>query len=86
MELFAAKLSIISYQSLSYVVYSAGRYTVTVLYAEVDVGGSPAHPEVFDSSLVRVGQIGDGILGQPVKFEGTYLQWNVSVKVTYPNS
>ena len=86
MELFAATLSVISDQSLTCVVYSAGRYTVTVLYAEVDVGGSPAHPEVFDSNLVRVGQIGDGILGQPVKFEGTCLQWNGSVEVTYPNS
>ena len=48
----------------------SGRYTVQVLYAGVDVGGSPAYPEVFDSSLVRVGQIDDGILGQPIRFQG----------------
>ena len=62
----------IFYQSVN-VVFAAGRYIVKVLYAEVDVGGSPAHPEIFDSSLVRIGQISDGILGQPVRFEGALL-------------
>ena len=47
-----------------------GRHTIEVLYANMEIMGSPFFPEVFDASLVTVEPIRDGIVGELTTFEG----------------
>ena len=58
-----------------------GRHKVTIRYADVDINGSPFFPEVYDTSLVRVGKIPDGVVGKPVHFDGkrkfNVIFWNI---------
>ena len=42
-----------------------------VLYAETPISGSPFTCNVFDASRIRVGPIPHGIVGVPVKFQGS---------------
>ena len=53
-----------------YFLFCQGRHTVRVLYADVDVMGSPYTVNVYDVNNVRVGRIPDGVLNKPVIFEG----------------
>ena len=41
-----------------------------VLYADVEIQGSPFFPEVYDVGLVHVGKVPDGVVSKPIKFEG----------------
>ena len=50
-----------------------GRHKISVRYADVDINGSPFFTEAYDTNLVRIGNIPDGIVNQPVHFDGTLL-------------
>lgn len=47
----------------------AGKYTVNVLCAGLDIRGSPFYPEVFDPTQVRVVRNQCGVVGKPVHFK-----------------
>ena len=44
---------------------------MAVQYAETDISGSPFSPEAYNASLIQVSSLQDGIVGQPVTFQGT---------------
>lgn len=43
---------------------------MNVRYADVEISGSPFHPEVYDPSCVRVKDLTDGLIGKPTTFNG----------------
>ena len=47
----------------------AGRHTIQVYYANMEILGSPFYPDVFDASLVTFTPIKDGTVGEEVHFE-----------------
>ena len=47
-----------------------GRHEVRIQYADADIRGSPFYPEVFDPAQVVVGYTEEGIVGQPVEYDG----------------
>ena len=49
-----------------------GRHKISVRYADVDINGSPFFTEAYDTNLVRIGNIPDGIVNQPVHFDGRF--------------
>ena len=62
---------------------SSGRHTIRAQYANMEISGSPFYPEVYDASLVKVGDITDGTVGDLTTFEGTRsLSIGTVVKIT----
>lgn len=55
---------------VEFVPNEVGRHKISVKYADVEISGSPFFTEVYDMNLVRVGQIPDGIVKQPIHFDG----------------
>ncbi len=58
--------------NVEYTPTEVGRHRINVEYADIDISDSPFFPQAFDAGLVRVGTIPDGVLGQPVTFEGKH--------------
>ena len=56
--------------NVEYTPTEVGRHRIDVKYADANIMGSPFYPEVFDASLVRVGNIPIGIIDQWVYFDG----------------
>lgn len=54
---------------VEYVPKEVGVHQVRVLFADVNIQGSPFMPEVYDAGQVKVGHIPQGVLGQPIKFD-----------------
>ena len=57
---------------VEFVPNEVGRHKVNVRYADVEITGSPFFSEAYDATLVRVGQIPDGIVNQPIHFDGMH--------------
>ena len=55
-----------------YSYYVPGPYRIQVQYADVNIQGSPFIAHAYDTSQVRVGSIPDGIVKQPVHFDGEF--------------
>ena len=55
-----------------------GRHKISVRYADVDINGSPFFTEAYDTNQVRIGNIPDGIVNQPVHFDGRSSMCNFS--------
>ena len=55
---------------VQYTPVEAGQHTIQIEYANMEIRGSPFYPQVYDASLVTVGPIEDGLVGELVQFEG----------------
>ena len=55
-----------------YIPTEVGPHTITVQYAETPISGSPFTCNVYDASRIRLSDIGPGIVGRPVKFQGPF--------------
>ena len=55
---------------VDYVPTEVGTHMIHVEYADSDIQGSPFSVEVYDASRVKVGNIPDGTVNQPIRIEG----------------
>jgi len=60
-----------------------GVHQVQVMFADVNIQGSPFLPEVYDACQVKVGQMPQGVLGQPMKFDGKHHRPNNNCVTNY---